>query len=136
MPFGFHHDIPGPTIPAAWQTLLREQARTLEAILTRVAHTVTTVSSHPDRPPVLEERLHILLAEAERFLMAMAYQNVGFEQETAYVHASNTGAWAASPDTTERLHVIEYVNTLLHANFLAARQYLTHLKQALEHGSL
>lgn len=130
----FQHDIPEHEIPEEWQTILTEHACALEAILTWIAKTVMAVTTRPDRSLALEERLHTLLTEAERFLMTMAQQNIDFERETAQFQAINEASLASSPETTERLQVLDHVNTLLHANITVARQCLTDLRHTMEHG--
>jgi hypothetical protein len=91
MDFGLCHNLPGHELPTDWQTLLSEQARALEVILTRLDETVTRVTAHANRQPELVDRVHTLLIEVEQFLMAMMRQNVGFEHETAQLQTSTGG---------------------------------------------
>jgi hypothetical protein len=132
MDFGLQYTIPGTVLPTEWQTLLSEQARALDIILTRLAETVTRATTQPNRAPALAARLYTLLTEAEQLLVAMARQNIGFEHETAHVQASQAAAVSPAPETTTRLQAIDHVNTALHANLTAARQYLTDLRHNME----
>jgi uncharacterized phage infection (PIP) family protein YhgE len=134
MAIQLQHDIPGHQLPEEWQTLLTQQARSLEAMLTRVAETVTTVNTRTDQTQEKTQRLSYLLTQTEQFLTIIAQQNIGIEQEHAGFQAAVPATWALPPETARRLHLIEQVNAALHANLTTARQYLADLRHTMEHG--
>jgi uncharacterized protein YaaN involved in tellurite resistance len=116
MDFELQHDLPRYELDEEWQVLLATQARMLEAMLARVADTVTTVTTRSHRTQGEMQRLSYLLSQSEQFLTTLAEQNVSVERETAAFQAVGTDV--------ERLHVLGQVTAALHANLTAARRYL------------
>lgn len=128
MDFHLRHDITGHALPDEWGTLLATQAHVLETLLTRVAETVTAVNARPDQWEEKTHRLSHLLIQAEQLLTTLAQHYIGLERETAAFQPAGTEVWTLSPESTERLHVIDQVTAALHANLTAARGILADIR--------
>src|SRR5882672_7457057 len=74
--FGFRDDMPEATMDPEWRALIRQQVRTLAAMLQRIHTTAAGVQRHTDALA-----LQTVAADAERLLAAQAHQHVRLERE-------------------------------------------------------
>lgn len=131
MAFELQHHLQGEDIPEEWRRMLIEQARTLEAILSRLARAVATVSPCGDRAEAQATHLHAVCNEMERVLTALAHQHVTWAHQTAQLIALVSAAPMASQDLHRRVHTMEQVAEILHANLTVARRYLQETRQRI-----
>jgi hypothetical protein len=62
--FSFHDALPEATLDPAWRALIRQQGRTLAAMLSRAQATVTVVPHAPEAHSSNASRLQTLAAQA------------------------------------------------------------------------
>jgi hypothetical protein len=131
MDFHFHHDLPGHELPEEWQTMLANQVRLLNAILSRLADTVALISASPQ--PAGVQHLHDLLTTTEQFLTTLAQHNVSLEQEGAafQIIGAEQRPLPREIEITRSLRVLDHVNTVFHANLTIARQYCAKTREHL-----
>jgi ABC-type transporter Mla maintaining outer membrane lipid asymmetry ATPase subunit MlaF len=128
--FDFCDDRPDATLDPAWRALIRQQGRTLAAMLSRVQTTVAVVHHSTDTHSSTASRLQTLAEDAERLLAAQAHQHVNLERELGQLRALVTVLSQAPAEMTQRVQRLERVLAVLHANLTVARHTIATLTQA------
>jgi hypothetical protein len=123
--FDFCDDIPEATLDPEWCTLIRQQVRTLTAMLQRIHTTAAGVHRHTDALA-----LQTVAADAERLLAAQAHQHVSLERELGQLRVLVTVLSPAPEEMTQRVQRLERVLEVLHANLTVARRTIATLTQA------
>jgi hypothetical protein len=123
--FDFCDDRPEATLDPEWRALIRQQARTLTAMLQHIQTAVAGVHRHTD---AIE--LQTVAADAERLLAAQAHQHVSLERELGQLRALVTELSPAPVAMTQRVQRLERVLAVLHANLTVARRTIATLTHA------
>jgi hypothetical protein len=110
-------DRPDATLDPEWRALIRQQVRTLTAMLQRIHTTAAGVQRHTDALA-----LQSVAADAERLLAAQAHQHVRLERELGQLRALVTALSPAPVAMTQRVQRLERALEVLHANLTVARR--------------
>ena len=126
-PFGLQHSVPGEDITEGWQSIVADQARTLEGMLHRVCEAVDCAREREDCPQYKAPWFKALIQQAEHFLAKEALMTIKIEQDIAQLRSMFTDPDNPPPEATKKLSRMEQANAVLHANLATARCWLTDL---------
>lgn len=130
MAFGLQYEMPGETLPDAWRVVIAEQAGLLETMLCSVQSAVEAVRQRADIPTRdMTRRLADIATETAQQLSHLAQQSMAVEQQIGRLIIQVQKAEQLTPEVAKRMHVIEQVNTILHANITLSRRLLEHMVQ-------